>query len=322
MSYRCTAKPPELFTPYLARRGENRAPSPAGAAPIGGRRGWAIVIKPEWVPEWAWSEYQEYKRKLEKRASDTDTYISDWAKLVLSTGIEVLTHEGCASVWPIIERRAPDFSRRELCKASEPSNLYLARSQVESLLEMIAAAKKGPNWHDCIPRTERKRQGERIAKLASELRSELNALLIPEGGLPIKFQDAFWKLGMDVSDAYSDQFHNFDDEVDQSTKDRYWRERDLVLHGAVYAMIKSSAVKDNSRPALVAIEEGANAWSQTVPAIYRPGETGAARLYFVRRLSNYFKESYGTPLREATAALTRCLFDCDMDAVTVAKLAP
>ena len=70
------------------------------------------------------------------------------------------------------------------------------------------------------------------------------------------------------------------------------------------------------------IENAARAWAQSSPAVYRPNDESAQRVYFARRMTRHFLSLCGSPLRAQTAALIRCLFDDNTDAAAVAKLAP
>jgi len=58
------------------------------------------------------------------------------------------------------------------------------------------------------------------------------------------------------------------------------------------------------------------------PVVKQVNAPNAKRLYFIRQVTNFFQTYYGSPLREQTAALTRVVFRCDIDAATIAKLAP
>jgi hypothetical protein len=88
-----------------------------------------------------------------------------------------------------------------------------------------------------------------------------------------------------------------------------------LRRGALGAMYRLDLI-------LGTVAEAADRWAKTKPPITQFGNSNADRLYFMRRMTEFFKEEYGKPLRDQVAALTCVIFDCDIDKETVAKLAP
>lgn len=273
--------------------------------------------KPDWVPEWVWSEYLSFVRKYSRWAklpgdsSKTGTRMLEIARLVIFD-------KNCAVIWPALERRS-EVAQSTWIELNKGLPEYVRRGdphQIISLLTEVALAARGPSPDEVIPATARKLKGERIARLASELRREVTSI-IPDGNCPRIFFNAYGDTADSVCDDVVETCKLLTERIENSAppSEELEEVRFAGRNGFLYGI-------SGDFPALVAIEQAAIAWSQSEPVIYRPNDANASRLYFIRRISNYFRVRYHTPLREATAALTRQIFSCEIDVATITKLSP
>lgn len=91
---------------------------------------------------------------------------------------------------------------------------------------------------------------------------------------------------------------------------------------AVANQVAKSIVRHPSS-ALDALVADIAEWANEAPELSRPNDPNAARLFFIRRLTSYFRRVYGTPLRGCVLAVTEAFFDCGtLDEAAIAKLAP
>lgn len=257
--------------------------------------------KPDWVPEWVWSEATEFIRETSRFPDST---APDLARKV------VFSRE-CRGVWPVMSRRNAAAEESWYRKGAQVRPRFVWR-----LLMAAHLALRGPNPQEAVTAKERKTRGTRIARLASDLRKELEAVRAGQGPLPYELEAEFCIAAEDIARMFSEE----EAEIDQRLRvDRQEEERERNE-----TMIYTGVMQTTQQgfPMLEAIERGALAWAESSPFAHRPNEAGAARKYFVQRITHYFREVYGTPLREPTACLTRCLFDCNIDAATVAGLSP
>lgn len=159
--------------------------------------------------------------------------------------------------------------------------------RARDLLFFAAVNTNKPVGAYTIPASERKKHGTKIAKKAKELREELEWLKSAgRGFFPLEWTPSIYE--------------------GKEKRERY----DFQVQG------------NNLIDALVQIEEAVAVWKCTKPSIYRPDDPNVNRTHFIRALTDFFRGTYGTPLREQVAAITRSVFECDMNAATVKKLAP
>lgn len=69
------------------------------------------------------------------------------------------------------------------------------------------------------------------------------------------------------------------------------------------------------------IREEAIRWSNSKPLISHLSSSTANQLYFIRKATLFFRQNYGQPLWETTAALVRVIYENDIDGDQVAALA-
>lgn len=261
--------------------------------------------KPVWVPEWVWEDYE---------------YMFD-----ASCGVhppegstKVLMDKRCAVVWEAMTRRAGEGHRKEIEWAQEYGrpDYKPVFGEAQALFFTLEEALKGPRLSDVIPASKRKSQGQKIMQLARSLRSELEDVCRDDSvrsELQIGYEEMLRSFARQIISNYLDHTTTF---VTKPEPD-VLKDMEKYLYFSLGQLLTG---KDFI--ALSAIERAGLAWGASSPSIYRPDDEGANRLYFMRLLTDFFRNRYGSPLREATAALTRCLFDCEVDAAMVAKLAP
>lgn len=157
------------------------------------------------------------------------------------------------------------------------------------LVNAVVTAMSGDLKHS-LPAGERKASGQKIAKLAETLGAELRKL----PAFPAEISSALYDHLAEPMELAHLAGHR-------------WRR--VKNPEVIIAMLEDLA-------------QGAKAYACSKPLVAQPRSPDALRLAFIHRMTRLFRDAYGKPLREATAALTSCLFDCEMDASTVSKLAP
>jgi hypothetical protein len=207
----------------------------------------------------------------------------------------VLRDKECAVVWKSIDTRKQMLwlGRGEPYPRSWALHMFFMLGDSAQSIPRIAR----------IPSTERQTVGKRIREHALALRDELNAVR-DEGGFLLR---PFGEAAIAITDRCVAE--NWDD------RDGNTDAKSAFLMGAL-------AATNNICNTLEAVAAAADEWTCTKPGIVRPNNANAVRLYFMRTMTACFRESFDTPLRDAVAALTRSIYQCDMDAATVAKLAP
>lgn len=74
---------------------------------------------------------------------------------------------------------------------------------------------------------------------------------------------------------------------------------------------------------LDALKEDSKKWASESVEISKPNDANAKRLFFIRRLTAYFRECYGEALRKPVLVTSSVFFDCSsLDESAIAKLAP
>jgi hypothetical protein len=269
-------------------------PNASGAAfnrslPLGARSLDFIGARPDWVPQWIWEKYLDLRNK-ESLVRLPESSIEKLDKL--------MADRRCGLVWKTVtRRRGTEFKEYRAARGLPPPG-DSDWDDMEVLLCRIPVLAAGLLDEDKVTRAERARQGVKVAQAATMLRTALEEARISDGW-PRPLSAAFANQALAVGEAgrYGEMrgwekvvFYDPDAALH-------------VLHGA-----------------LSALGPAAEAWSSWRSAVARPKDPNAARLRFVREMTELFRRMYGSPLREPVAALVSVLFDCDMDANTVAKL--
>lgn len=257
--------------------------------------------KPEWVNDWAWGQYLIFVRRWTGLGPGGMTPSKS---NMLESARRVMFSESCASIWKGLAKR----------KTYDP---YIGEDYppVYALLVNIGMALRGPSELENIPKSQRKSGGEKMIGLIRSLRKEFSSI-VSHDELPEAFvHPAEVKADAVVKAFYSSGFEEAFSSMKKGPDQRSFDEK-LVKEGAFFSILMALNALD-------AWEEGAIAWSESSPAIYRPNSEGANRAYFVRRVTDYFFSAYRTPFREHTLALCCVFFDCaTLDASSIAKLAP
>jgi hypothetical protein len=254
-----------------------------------------VTSKPNKLPQWVWEEYVDQMEETfpwdaapHMPPDDDDSAVA-----------RVLKDDGCSIVWNAIKRRAAKFSSTSIESATT--------GHASSLISIVRDAAAGPAPLEEATETERVR-GERIANLAEKLAKELKALQLsaPNHHFPREIHDSLGDFGVVV--------HRYR----QRQKNREIPPRSI---GVKWYVQGSSDEKEVAHKYLRALARGARAWSQGTSVVKRyEGSTHPARLYFVRKVSTYFRSTYGTPLHDSTAALARAVYQSEISGATVAKL--
>lgn len=217
----------------------------------------------------------------------------------------------CDIAWSAMRSRHGEFQKRarehyELVPPEQRIAGFDIPDGPDWFFSELARASNGPFAHYLIPSADRKSIGGRIAKLATALESELASIDRMEHGegYPNEFWFAMHETSRKICDAQK--------EIGKRLGHVYCE--DALRHGAMAATIRIRMI-------LRDLASAATEWRNTHPVLTR-GSKNPAVLYFVREITDYFRRTYGTPLREPTAALARRIFDHDIDAATVKKLAP
>jgi hypothetical protein len=254
-----------------------------------------VISKPSKLPQWVWDEYVSQME---------ETFPWEAAPHMLppddddSAVARVLRDDGCSIVWNAMKRRA--------AKASSTSS-DTTLGHASSLISIVRDAAAGPALLEEATETERAR-GERIANLAEKLAKELKALqqLTPDHRFPRDIHDSLGDFGVVV--------HRYQ----QRQKNREIPPRGI---GVKWYVQGASDANEVAHKYLRALARGARAWSQGTSVVKRyEGSTNPARLYFVRKVSTYFRNKYGMPLHDSTAALARAVYQSEISGATVAKL--
>jgi hypothetical protein len=250
--------------------------------------------KPSHVPDWAWDEYQqavdmkglvifEVSKAARPKLSDEERDIKQ----------RIISEYECKIIWSGIEKR----KEKAIDIPSDRHALWLFANAKRFFL--------GPSKLDKISKSERKRLGEKVAKLSSDLQSTLLKVrrdeqvpLVMEESLATPFQ---YFLG-----SRSSLDHLNAEQFVVGTNKRN-RELNVAIRGAS----REAFFSDHDFNVLTSLARGAKIWASTKPMQYRAEDS--AHIYFVKSMGHYFKNHYGQPLLEQVAVLTNCLY---MTAIT------
>lgn len=244
------------------------------------------MSKPETVPERIWTLWLHHRTTnfIWDECADAPQYIHPRPAVE-----QAIKSEDCKCVWASLDRRYDEGA-------------------VRIIFDAIQAATEGPaGSHALTPHAFRKKSGKQIARLARELRASMEELSAARTFMD--YPPAFSGLPLEIAIGIATV-------IDEIVKERMMG-KELSFQER-YAV---SGITDNLVPLLTALEQGALRWSATRPEITEKG-SNPFRLHFIRCMTKTFRDTFNSPLREQVAALTRCIYACDMDAATVAKLAP
>ena len=269
-----------------------------------------IGAKPDWVESWTWTAYLQFvsatlvqfkwHQDIGKRKIDA-----------FGVGKKIVMDKECKKIWDYIHR---DLATHNYGVVHADS--YSRDRRIRYACDIFVSAQQGtapPRPADLIPARERKRKGLNIALLARKLMSEIEPLE-KLGWMEInEFYSPFSKLSEMLGGAC---FEKVKEECFQHiSEDELFQRSNLVMDA-------TSNVIDNLTSVLTQLGDSASAWSETKPVLYRPKAKDADRTFFVRKMTEMFREAVGSPMREYTAILAKCIYGRDIDAAMVTKLAP
>ncbi len=249
--------------------------------------------RPKWVPATIWEAYLEARKGgLPERSKKTLA--------------ELMADPECVVVWRAIDRRrGTEFKKFRLTHGFDAA-LGFGMDDIATLLCRIPIMAMGLSAEDKMPAAKRSRQGNRIARAASQLHAALLETKFAEGDWPHPFLAAlttsFWR------------------ETDRTTS--RWPDFDALQALARCLVFDPNHATQRLCEAIVEIGRAGESWARWKSIVGRPQDPNSARLCFIRELTAFFRRMYGTPMRESVAALTRSIYKCDIGAATVAKLAP
>jgi hypothetical protein len=177
---------------------------------------------------------------------------------------------------------------------------------------------------------EKKRRAGKIAKLAAELRKEVDFLSDDDGGwtmmpnAPYSFQNEFDIFTTDIR-AECGQYFLEELGEDESDHQRFIKSLSKEQQDDVDSIIDLTLWKSvRELPYLLELlEQAAKNWATEKTELYRPDDKNAKRLLFLRKVTQCFVRFFGRPMREETLALASQFFDIDdIDAAALSRLAP
>lgn len=253
-----------------------------------------VEAKPDWVPDRIWNLWLDHRNTnfAWEPCGDEPSFIHPRP----ATQKAILDAD-CSCVWFAIERRFDEGAARWI-------------------FDEIDFATEGPcGTHAETPHAVRNQLGEKVARLSGSLRDVLRQVA-EAASMPPNQWDRDLRLPNELSVPLSTAVTK----LARSGKALYAsgkKSTELSMHESVLV----AGIARNLDVVLDALAAAGVAWALTRPEITAKG-SDPRRLYYVRELTRLFRRLFKTPLRAQVAALTRCAYGCDIDAATVAKLAP
>jgi hypothetical protein len=254
--------------------------------------------RPDSVPEWLWETYQSMKDPA--LLAESGPFRFPLQEPVVKVLDGLMADPRCAVVWNAMTRRRGTEYKAFRSRNGLDSLDDTSREDVETLLARIPIMAAGLLEEDKVLEAARSRQGAKIAQAVHDLREALSDVRLPTGW-PHPFAMAFGNESIAIAKLTSD-----------GSREKW----------AMTVFFDPFAALDVAFEALPALGTAAASWGAWQSSVSRPKDPNAARLRFIREITGFFRRMYDSPLREPVAVLTNSLFDCDIDASTVAKLAP
>lgn len=254
--------------------------------------------KPDSVPEWLWEAYQSMKDPT--FPDELGHFRSPLQEPIVKVLDGLMADPRCAVVWNAMTRRRGTEYKAFRSRIGLDSLDDTSRKDVETFLVRIPFMASGLLEEDKVLEAARLKQGAKIAQAVHDLRAALSEARLPTGW-PHPFAMAFGNESIAIAKLNSD-----------GSREKW----------AMTVFFDPFAALDVAFEALPALGTAATSWGAWQSSISRPKDPNAARLRFIREITGFFRRMYDSPLREPVAVLTNSLFNCDIDASTVAKLAP
>lgn len=243
--------------------------------------------RPEWVPERIWTLWLDHRNTnfCWDPCEDEPEYIHPRPATQ-----KAIRDPECECVWVAMERRFDEGA-------------------VRLIFDAIDFSTGGPcGSHGETPHAVRSRLGKKVARLSCSLRDALLEVA-DAASMPPDELDRRLRIPLELSVPLDHAIQT----IAESKK--IGPEMDVFGHMAL------SSVVHHFDDVLAALGAAGSAWASSRPEVTAKG-SDPRRLHFIRELTRWFRQLFDTPLREQVAALTRCVYECDMEASTVAKLAP
>lgn len=191
-----------------------------------------------------------------------------------------------------------------------------------SLSMAISRGLAGPRPHEMFTKAERIKTADKIASLAKELAGLLyrvhgDAELRRDW--PFEFQALIDRMALLAAIDFRESVGSPDEsELGEALAD----DEGEAFHATRYGIYHT--LMDCMPETLEMLSEAAEYWKEAgSQPLAKPNHKNAARLYFIRVLTEHFVRSFGKPMRELTLNLTSVYFDCsDIDEAALSNLAP
>jgi len=245
-----------------------------------------LTEKPAWVTEFAWETYK-------------NLHADGWSALgVDNKEIDSLLND------PHLEKVWKAITKREALSPcpTVSSGFYLP---------LICFLASGLVPEQQVPRIARQDQGKRIAKHARNLRNALEeAKLSNYWPAPICAAISEYAVQKEIERGNDGKGKNAND---WTRTVNGWKQN---------ANPDPNVAIEDLQDALDALRKAGDVWAGWDSGVSQIENKNADRLLFIRSMTKSFRAWYNQPLRECVADLTRHFFKTDIDAATVAKLAP
>lgn len=272
--------------------------------------------QPKWVPEWLWAEYSHAKtRQHALTFYDEDGHPTDGIhhfanpEELLSIMERLLNAPQCESLWRSLERRkgATLERYRQVLDADgivsdrDFDALEAYYLGFDHLADTVCRGLHGPVGTDVLTASQRRQAAKKIRLHAGQLLQTLEETFTPDCPyLPM----ALFRLLVESGTLTI--------EINETKTETHRPEEPSVLEG----LVRFPEILD-------LLGHAVEVWAEDKPMLARPNEPNAKRLFFIRIITGWFLERYGTPMREHTLAIASVFFDCsDLDAAAISKLAP
>jgi len=250
--------------------------------------------RPEWVPVWLWDKYLQIKKEV----SEQPTSIA-----LIPVLEKLFADQRCTVVWNAMTKRKGEEFKALKAKQSleEDDELDTGWDNVKLCLIRIPIMASGLSEEDKVLPSKRAKQGEELARLARQLRNEL---------IETKLSN---RWPNPLSSDFGMQMYRLTSHDDLTKASKRATE---ILYTDPEETLGDLCDE------LAALASAAETWASWESLVKQPNSSNADRLHFIRWMTGFFKNMYDSPLRESVAVLANVLFDSNLSAQDIAKLAP
>jgi len=211
--------------------------------------------------------------------------------------------------------RSPGYSELWESIASRPRRALgsVDDSEFETYFwSFILEALKGPEPIDKLTGTERKKIATNIAKASRMLATAWKNVASEDRVLPVEFQVTFDSLACDAAAHEWELLHGNYVGTDANEKEMH------SAQSSIYIFLSSGLPRLFEDLAFAA-----DCVAKSKPVLAMPNDKNALRLYFIRKLTDWFFREFGKVLRGETLKIASIYFDCsDIDEAALSRLAP